>query len=212
MKKLAFALTELMFKYNVTQKELSEATGINRSSISGYVNGKKNPSQTTIKKISAYFGAISGGVDSNTINTQEHSVTEIKRRNFAETLNGLIESKHITQGAFADAIGVSRQTANYYLRGASLPKPEVLDKICEYFNVPRSTFNFNAETIELPRITLLVKELPSSPKECIFAKFSISSDSLYRCTAGDCNCLFSSADRKCPFLAKGVVADTIVAD
>ena len=45
-------LKRLMYRQGVTQKELSEETGISEMTISNYMNGKRTPSFYNVDKIS----------------------------------------------------------------------------------------------------------------------------------------------------------------
>ena len=48
-------LKVLLYKNDLTRTELAESIGVNRATISNYVNGNHNPSQENLKKILNYF-------------------------------------------------------------------------------------------------------------------------------------------------------------
>ncbi|MBR1582651.1 MAG: helix-turn-helix transcriptional regulator [Spirochaetales bacterium] len=53
---LILAMLELRSKQNLTQQELADRTGINRSDISKIENGNANPSLKTMKRLAAAMG------------------------------------------------------------------------------------------------------------------------------------------------------------
>ena len=53
---LILAMLELRSKQNLTQQELADRTGINRSDISRIENGNANPSLKTMKRLAAAMG------------------------------------------------------------------------------------------------------------------------------------------------------------
>ena len=53
---LILALLELRNEQNLTQQELAERTGINRSDISKIEHGNANPSLKTMKRLAAAMG------------------------------------------------------------------------------------------------------------------------------------------------------------
>ena len=53
---LILAMLELRSKQNLTQQELADRTGINRSDISKSENGNANPSLKTMKRLAAAMG------------------------------------------------------------------------------------------------------------------------------------------------------------
>lgn len=55
-REFAYRLRDLMLIKNVTQKELSERTGINTNNISRYVNGKNVPSFYAVDRIAKALG------------------------------------------------------------------------------------------------------------------------------------------------------------
>ena len=57
------------------------------------------------------------------------------RENIRDVLKKLIEQKGVSQGEFAEAIGVQDSAVSKWLNGIQIPKVELYDAICEYFNV-----------------------------------------------------------------------------
>lgn len=54
---------------------------------------------------------------------------------FSQRLKELREERGLTQGAFADKIGISRQSVTLYEREARIPDIEVLSKMAAFFGV-----------------------------------------------------------------------------
>ena len=57
------------------------------------------------------------------------------RENIRDVLKKLIEQKGVSQGEFAEAIGVKDAAVSKWLSGIQIPKVELYDAICEYFEV-----------------------------------------------------------------------------
>ena len=57
------------------------------------------------------------------------------RENIRDVLKKLIEQKGISQSEFAEAIGVQDAAVSKWLSGIQIPKVELYDAICEYFDV-----------------------------------------------------------------------------
>ena len=56
---------------------------------------------------------------------------------FSENLNALLQKRKKTQKEAAAAIGVSPQTFNTWSKGIALPRMEKLEKLAEYFSIPK---------------------------------------------------------------------------
>ena len=54
---------------------------------------------------------------------------------FAERIKKILVREHITQIAFADSLGIKRQTAGRYVSGQTLPDTDILLKISEKYHV-----------------------------------------------------------------------------
>lgn len=57
------------------------------------------------------------------------------KQSFGELLASLRESKHVSQQAVGELIGVSRSAVNGYEKGKSFPVPDKLVKLAQYFGV-----------------------------------------------------------------------------
>ena len=65
---------------------------------------------------------------------------------FSENLRKLLEIRDISQSAFAEKIGVKKQTVSCWCRGVSFPNNVTLDKIAEFFGVDSSSLISFLET------------------------------------------------------------------
>jgi len=54
---------------------------------------------------------------------------------FKTRLNDLLKEQKITQKELSEFIGVSKQSISFYVNGKRIPDIEILNRICEYFNV-----------------------------------------------------------------------------
>jgi len=61
------------------------------------------------------------------------------REIFAENLQSLIDSKGIDQTVLAEHLGVSNAAVSYWLSGEKYPRIDKIQKIADYFNVPKSS-------------------------------------------------------------------------
>lgn len=62
---------------------------------------------------------------------------EIEKRKqlFAERLKIICAIKHISGAELASKVGITQQSASYYLRAERMPNLEVVDQICEALDV-----------------------------------------------------------------------------
>ena len=63
MKVVSARLNGLISAHNIKQKELSEATGIPTSTLSGYMKGSSLPIAGNIQKLADYFGVKKSAID-----------------------------------------------------------------------------------------------------------------------------------------------------
>ena len=64
---------------------------------------------------------------------------DILKEVFQHNLKRLLDQKQSTQKDLARYMRVSPVTVNDWIRGRKLPRMDKVDRLCEYFNVPRST-------------------------------------------------------------------------
>ena len=55
---------------------------------------------------------------------------------FADILTANIVELSITKAQIAKALRVTRPTLDSWINGESLPSPENIEKVCEYFDIP----------------------------------------------------------------------------
>ncbi|MGP1470010.1 MAG: LexA family transcriptional regulator [Schwartzia sp. (in: firmicutes)] len=63
---------------------------------------------------------------------------DILKEVFQRNLKRLLSQKQTTQKDLAEYMKVSPVTVNDWIRGRKLPRMDKVDRLCEYFNVPRS--------------------------------------------------------------------------
>ena len=71
-----------------------------------------------------------------------NDINELERAKklFSERLGALIRSHGVQQNILADAIGVSESTVGKWLLEKALPRMGAIQKLADYFNVPKSYF------------------------------------------------------------------------
>lgn len=60
------------------------------------------------------------------------------REIFAENLHNLLDSRGVDQTVLAEHLGVSDAAVHYWLNGEKYPRIDKIQKIADYFNVPKS--------------------------------------------------------------------------
>ena len=177
----AIILKCLLQQNNMTQGELAEATGMSCATISHYARGKSTPSQGNLEKIAKCLNVspymFYGDIDN--LYPYTSSVSSI----FPIRLNEMIREKGITQEELAKAIGVSRQSVNYYINGRQLPTSDVIKAISEYFDKPIDFF-INVKMDNIVKTTkFYVNSMPSKSMECPFMKCELSFNE-FECKCG----------------------------
>lgn len=66
---------------------------------------------------------------------------------FAENLNALMKEKGVSQNALARHIGVSAGSVNFWCNAVNVPRPKVMDKLCDFFGVTQADLTTNKERI-----------------------------------------------------------------
>ena len=193
-------LYELMIMRNVTQRMVSLATGLSCASISAFVKGHKYPSARSLGKLAIYFNVSPYDFKSPRCFVQkEDQHDSVIIEDFGKKLKTLLKERNMTQKDFAEQIGLSRQSVNYYICGRSLPKPDVIDNICAFFDIGKDYFIPDASEYETEPVVFLVEKMPSNKFCCPFAKMN---GDTYSCALGN-ECLLEGG--KCPYLKRGTV-------
>ena len=78
--------------------------------------------------------------------------TEIKHV-FSKRLKNLLTEYELTQNQLSKILGVSESTVGKWILEKSIPRMGVIQKLSEYFNVPKSYFLEPAEKSENNNIT-----------------------------------------------------------
>lgn len=108
----------------ITMKKLGEIIGVSESCVSQYENGKREPDNNTLIKLSDYFGvSVDYLLGSNTNNK-----TLNKRLKLL-----LMETEDYSH--FAKAIGVTVNDVIMWLKGISFSCYDKISEISDYFNV-----------------------------------------------------------------------------
>ena len=87
------------------------------------------------------------------------------RRVFGENLQKLIPTKGSVTAVATD-LGLNRTQLNRYIRSEAFPRPDILSRICEYFDVDARIFNTPLENVNGP-VALPSGQLMTPPTENI---------------------------------------------
>jgi len=95
-----------------------------------------------------------------------------QRKIFSENLNKILSERNKSQKEVADAIGVSTQTFNTWVRGKALPRMGKLQALCDYLLINKSDLIDEDSKVDLsnyvPGTDILIKsfsELPEGRRE-----------------------------------------------
>jgi len=165
--KFAVILKCLLSKNNITQGELAEAVGLSGATITNYIKGRFTPSHQNLEKIARYLN-VSPKVFHDDASEYTPYLNSISDR-FSKKLTLLIKENEVSQEDLANALGVSRQTINYYVNGKMMPMNDIMEGICKYFGVDREYF---FENEEMPQKTvdmrIMVTQMPKEKSDCLF--------------------------------------------
>lgn len=192
-KDLPQKLQQLCRTTGCTQMELSKRCGVSQSMFNSYCRGVRIPTVKTLYKIASAFGMSPEELLNTSNNDDVMSKACIRNHSFAFKLRKLISEKAISQIECAKLIGISRQTISYYLNGATYPRSDVLNRICNTFNIEPSYFDSEMENEEKENVVFYVEKLPSSMKKCPFSVHEYINDNgciidVYYCRfGGTCN-------------------------
>jgi transcriptional regulator with XRE-family HTH domain len=127
-------LKNLLSKNNLTQNDLADTLGIDRSTISRIITNKKPATRDFVEKISQLlevdekeFININKPVDNNFRKTALMSKAKWNNEKFKE----LLEQKNYMLIEFCKKIKTDRSNFSSYSRGKSLPSVENLVKMCD---------------------------------------------------------------------------------
>jgi len=84
---------------------------------------------------------------------------EQQRITFSQNLNRYLELRDCSQKDVADAIGVSTQTFNTWVKGKAIPRYNKLKALADYFGIDRSNLlEFNREGYYFNKETALIAQ------------------------------------------------------
>lgn len=89
------------------------------------------------------------------------------REVFAENLQNLLEERKIDQSMLAKNIGVSNASVSYWLNGEKYPRIDKIQKIADFFDIPKShlTEEHPSKIMELNSLAMKVPILGFFPEE-----------------------------------------------
>jgi len=196
--KFAVILKCLLAKNNMTQCELAQKTGLSIATISHYAKGRSTPSKRTLEKVASALNVQLSTFYGDVEDYEHYLSSEIDY--FAERMNQLLKEKGITQAQFANDIGVSRQSANYYMKGKMFPEFDKVIEIARYFNVSlESLLEAPNKLEETGKMKLRVINMPKKKNQCMFVTAKLN-DEHYECKISGAPC--DLCDGKCSQLTE----------
>lgn len=114
-------------------------------------------------------------------NTKE---LERAKKLFSERLSALIQNQGVQQNILADEIGVSESTVGKWLLEKALPRMGAIQKLSDYFNVPKSYFleeNYDAAAtrkkgVKIPVLGYVAAGIPFEAIENVIDEEEISEE------------------------------------
>lgn len=95
MKVVSARLNGLISAHNIKQKDLSEATGIPTSTLSGYMKGSSLPIAGNIQKLADYFGVKKSAIDPRFETSDSYFNPEQETNDVATLLRQQIKNQQI---------------------------------------------------------------------------------------------------------------------
>lgn len=126
----------------MTQEELGQLLGVEKSAVAKYENGRiVNLKQATLKKISEVLEIPASEMiagDGEQQGQGAKGATSDSHGIFAENLRFYISKSGRTQSEIADTLGIPLMTFNDWVRGKTYPRIDKLEMLAQYFGVSKS--------------------------------------------------------------------------
>ena len=135
---LGSRLKEARKAKGLTQEDLGNLLGIQKSAVAKYENGRiVNLKQSTLKKISEFFDIPIDELMSDDIKPSENNGSENKKavEVFAKNLNYYMLQSGVTQKELSEILGVSKPTFCEYCNAKKYPRMEKVQALANYFNI-----------------------------------------------------------------------------
>lgn len=133
-------LKRLRKKFNMTQAQLAEATGIHFQTLSKFERGTHVPKQGTIEFLARAFGMTSEELIRHLESPDAPPLEGDKKDSPPRSLKGLRERARLTQGALAKALNISAVTISNMENGKHHPSPSTSQKMADFFGIPLDDF------------------------------------------------------------------------
>ena len=146
-------LKEILNEKGIKAKEIAKEIGVSESTMSLYINEKREPNLKTLCHIADYLN-----VSTDYILNQESPTTNITNISFANNIKNFRKNKRYTQQQIAEKIGISRQAYANYEAGTREPDIETIKRIANFYSVSVA-YLFGEENIPIKEIGEIEKEL-----------------------------------------------------
>lgn len=144
------------------QKDIAEAVGVSAAAMTRYLNGDTGLSTDTLSKFANYFGVSSDYLLGN----ESEKPSDIIVKRLAEIKGEMSTEK------FAEKIGCSRQSVNYWINGERSPSAENIIAISKAFDVS-ADYLLGIEGIDIK------KQIEKAEKRGYRNGLKLASDALY---------------------------------
>ena len=114
MSKMANRIVEALRIRNMSQAELSEVTGIGKSSISMYISNKYEPKRRNLEKMAAALNVNSAWLSGEDVRMDRQ---DADTSTFAQRLLHIMETQGRSPGDLAVALGVSQAQVVQWING-----------------------------------------------------------------------------------------------
>ena len=139
--------TYMALRGKISQKKLSELTGIPASTIANYSNMSSTPAPEAVKKIAKALDVAPEDIDPRLVNIEEmknviqnsKQISNLEKENFRTNLRFLMKEKKITEREIAKMTGYTLISISYWLTGRTTPPTEAATNISKALNIPISS-------------------------------------------------------------------------
>ena len=138
MSKFVENLKDLMFDYNLSQKDLADNTGIDRASVSRYLKGNCIPNLKAVITLCEYFNCSVDFLIGKS--TENLHAKFLPCPPFSERLKLYLKKYSGTPLGLCKEIGLPDSKFYGWLAGTNFPRVDNVEKLADYFKVSIDQF------------------------------------------------------------------------
>lgn len=138
--KFGYNLERVMKYLGVSQRELSQRTGIHQTTIRSYIRGDYSPSITSVISMAQALGVeyfvlmdVDGDIQIKTCERDQNDIiSELDwLSDFSWKFRSLVRSEDISQRELSEITGISQGLISKYLKGTTIPSAYAVAQIAE---------------------------------------------------------------------------------